>query len=239
MVCFQPGSTVAYDEARAITVFVDPNKTNLICNPSFETNVTDSWANTGPVTVTQDTDVSTEAFTGVKSAKLVATGAWTYTTPAIPVTQGNYYTASMFFKTTADLTLTLIGKDVNGNVTDVDVYDAGSATDWSRFVATDIVGSNDLAVTYDLQFSGGAGIFHIDDVQFEKGIQATEYFDGNLPSSFGAIWQGNTNNSPSSIYYGKDLKMTRLGMTMDAWVPPNLFWRVNSYAGLEAINAIV
>ena len=239
MVCFQPGSTVAYDEARAITLFLAPNKTNLVYNPSFETNVTDSWTKTGSVTITQDTDVATESYTGTKSAKLVATGAWTYTTPALPVVQGNYYTASTFFKATTDLTLTLIGKDVDGNVIDIDIYDAGSASSWSRFVATDIVGSNDMTVSYDLQFSGGAGTFYLDCTQFEKGIQATEYFDGNLPASFGAVWQGTTNNSPSSIYYGKDLKMTRLGLTMDAWVPPNLFWRVNSYAGLEAVNAIV
>ena len=239
MVCVQPGSTVAYDEARAITVFVAPNKTNYVPNPSFETNVTDGWTKTGAVTVTKDTDVSTEAFTGTYSAKLVATGAWTFSTPALPVSAGNYYTASTFFKTTADLTLTFIGKDIDGNITDVDVYDAGSASTWSRFMATDIVGSNDTAVTYTMQFSGGAGTFRLDDVQFEKGIQASEYFDGNLPSSFGAVWQGTTNNSASSIYYGKSLKMTRLRVTFSDWTPPNLFWRLTSYSGVEATNPIV
>lgn len=239
MVCVQPGSTVEYDEARAITVFVAPNKTNFVPNPSFESNVTDSWTKSGPVTVTQDADVSGEAFTGTNSAKLVATGAWTFTTPALPVVAGNYYTASTFFKTTADLTLTFIGKDIDGNVVDLDVYDAGSASTWSRFTATDIVGSKDTSVTYTLQFSGGAGTFYLDDVQFEKGIQATEYFDGNLPSTFGAVWQGATNNSASSIYYGKSLKMSRLNSTIDSWLPPSLFWRITSYAGIEAVNAIV
>ena len=137
------------------------------------------------------------------------------------------------------MTLTFIGKDADGNVTDVDVYDAGSASTWSRFMATDIVGSNDTAVTYTMQFSGGAGTFYLDDVQFEKGIQATEYFDGNLPSSFGAVWQGTTNNSASSIYYGKSLKMTRLRLTFSDWTPPNLFWRLTSYSGVEATNPIV
>ena len=239
MVCFQPGSTVAYDEARAISVFVAPNKTNFVPNPSFEYNVTDAWVKTGSVTVTQDTNVSTEAFTGAHSAKLVATGPWTFTTPALPTAAGNYYTASTLFKTTADLTLTLVGKDIDGNITDLDVYDAGSVSTWSRFSATDIVGSNDTAITYDLQFSGGAGTFYLDDVQFEKGTQPTEFFDGSLPSSFGAVWQGTAGNSPSSIYYGKSLKMTRLAVTIDAWLPPNLFWRVKSYAGLEAVHSIV
>ena len=239
MVCVQPGSTVAYDEARAISVFVAPDKTNFVSNPSFEYNVTDAWTKTGLVTVTQDTNVSTEAFTGAHSAKLVATGPWTFTTPALPVAAGNYYTASTLFKTTADLTLTFIGKDIDGNVVDLDVYDAGSASTWARFSATDIVGSSDTAITYDLQFSGGAGTFYLDDVQFEKGIQPTEFFDGSLPSSFGALWQGTAGNSPSSIYYGKSLKMTRLALTIDAWLPPNLFWRITSYAGIEATNAIV
>ena len=42
-VCMQTGSAVAYDEARAIDIFLNSRKTNLIKNPSFETNVTDSW----------------------------------------------------------------------------------------------------------------------------------------------------------------------------------------------------
>jgi hypothetical protein len=66
------------------------------------------------------------------------------------------------------------------------------------------VGSNDTAVTYTLQFSGGAGTFHLDDVQFEKGIQATEYFDGNLPSSFGCVWRANrTTRLPASHYWSE------------------------------------
>ena len=239
MVCLQPGNSVSYDEARTINVFVAPNKTNFITNPSFETNVTDSWSKTGSVTVTQDTDVSTESFTGVKSAKLVATDTWTFSTLGLPVTQGNYYTLSAFFKTTSNLTMTLIGKDVDGNTLDVDVFEAGSSANWARFSATDIVGSSDTIATYDLQFSGGAGTFHLDDIQFEKGIKPTEYFDGNLPASFGAVWQGTTNNSASSIYYGKPLKISRLANTISDWTPPNLFWRITSYAGVEATTPIV
>ena len=259
-VCLQLGNTVAFDEARAITTFVSPNKTNFVPNPSFEVSTTDSWSKTGSVTITQDSDVSSEAYTGTNSAKLVATGPWTFTTPDIPVIAGNYYVVSSFLKSSSDITLSLIAKDVDGNVVSTDTYSPGTVASWGRFSGTSVVDAASLAVTYDLEFSGDSGTFYIDCVQFEKGglpvygpvtnvdgsstygvvgLNATEYFDGNLPSSFGSVWQGTANNSPSSVYYGKDLKMTRLTQTFPEWMVPNLFWRITSYAGVEATNPIV
>jgi len=91
-VCLQLGDTVVYDEARAVNVFLNPNKTNFVKNPSFEVNVTDAWTKTGSVTITQDIDVSPAAYSGSQSAKLVATGPWTFTiddiaiSPVQPVT---------------------------------------------------------------------------------------------------------------------------------------------------------
>jgi hypothetical protein len=260
MVCLQAGTTAAYDEARAITTFVSPNKTNLINNPSFETNVTDSWVKTGLVTVTQNSDVSTEAYTGSNSAKLVATGPWTLTTPGIPVTAGDYYVISSFFKSSSDLTISLIGKDANGDPTTTDVYTPGTSSDWGRFSGTNVIDAASTTVTYDVEFSGDSGTFYIDCVQFERGgrpvygqlpdingnlaygvigLTATEYFDGNLPASFGAVWQGTANNSPSSVYYNKDIKMDRLTNTFDDWMAPNLFWKLVSYDGVEGHSTIV
>ena len=259
-VCLQLGDTVTYDEARSITTFVAPNKTNFVPNPSFEVNTTDSWSKTGSVTITQNSDVSLEAYTGTNSAKLIATGPWTFTTANLPVEAGNYYVVSSFFKADSNLTLTLTGRDSDGNVTDIDPFDMGDSDVWARFSGTDIVGSTSTTVTYDLTFSGDAGTFYLDCVQFEKGglpsygpvtnpdstttygvtgLTATEYFDGNLPSTFGAVWQGTANNSPTSVYFGKDLKMSRLENTISDWTPPNLFWRITSYAGVEATNPIV
>ena len=239
-VCMQLGNTAVYDEARAITVFLSPTKTNLIKNPSFEVNVTDGWTTSG-ATITQDVDVSDLVYSGSKSAKIVATGNWTLTSNTFPVVVGKYYTASGLAKTTSDLTATFIARDSLGNIVEsVDVYPLGTMTDWMRFQVTDLINAYaETAVTYEIVFSGGAGTFYLDCVQFESGISASEYFDGSLPSQFGTVWEGTANNSFTHLYTNKPFKVPRVGLTINDWLPPNTMWRVNTYAGVEYTNLTV
>jgi hypothetical protein len=236
----QLGNTAVYDEARAITVFLSPTKTNLIKNPSFEVNVTDGWTTSG-ATITQDVDVSDLVYSGSKSAKIVATGNWTLTSNTFPVVVGKYYTASGLAKTTSDLTATFIARDSLGNIVEsVDVYPLGTMTDWMRFQVTDLINAYaETAVTYEIVFSGGAGTFYLDCVQFESGISASEYFDGSLPSQFGTVWEGTANNSFTHLYTNKPFKVPRVGLTINDWLPPNTMWRVNTYAGVEYTNLTV
>ena len=239
-VCVQEGSTVAYDEARAISVYLAPNKTNFIKNPSFEVNVTDNWSVTG-ATVTQDGDISDLAYSGNNSAKIVATGNWTYTSNSIPVTAGQYYVASALVKSTTDLKVTFIGRDSDGNIVEQsDLYSLGTHSAWSRVSATSLTDALITNVaTYDVVFSGGSGTFYLDCVQFEKGADATEYFDGSLPNQFGTVWEGTSDNSYSDQYYNKLFKIPRLAYTLSDWTPPNAFWRITSAAGLEYTNLTV
>jgi hypothetical protein len=237
-VCIQLGDTVAYDEARAVDIFLDPNKTNYIKNPSFEVNATDSWSVTG-ATVTRDSDVSDLAYSGTKSAKIVATGAWTFTSNTFPITTGKYYTASGLAKTTANLTVSFIARDSMGDIVEtVDPYLLGTFTNWSKFQATDLVGAA-TAVTYEIVFSGGAGTYYLDCLQFEKGISSSEYFDGSLPSQFGTVWEGTADNSFTHLYTNKPFKVPRVGLTINDWLPPNTMWRVSTYAGVEYTNLTV
>ena len=240
-VCVQEGSTVAYDEARAISVYLAPNKTNFIKNPSFEVNVTDNWTKTGLANITQDTSVSDLAYSGSKSAKIVATGNWTYTSNSIPVTAGQYYVASALVKSTTDLKVTFIGRDSDGNIVEQsDLYSLGTHSAWSRVSATSLTDALITNVaTYDVVFSGGSGTFYLDCVQFEKGTDATEYFDGSLPNQFGTVWEGTSDNSYSDQYYNKLFKIPRLAYTLSDWTPPNAFWRITSAAGLEYTNLTV
>ncbi len=231
----QLGDTVLYDEARSIDIFIEPNKTNFIMNPSFEVNVTDNWTLDGSATASQDIDVSDIAYSGTQSCKIVATDDWTFTSNTFPIKLGTYYTASGLVKTTEDLTVSFIARDSLGDVVEeIDVYPLGTFTDWSRFTATDLVGSDAVdAVTYEVVFSGGSGTFYLDCLQFERGISASEYFDGSLPSEFGAVWEGADDNSYTRLYVNKPLKVPRIGLTLDEWVPPNSMWRLRTYAGVE------
>lgn len=231
----------SYREARAVDIFLAPNKTNFIKNPSFENNVTDNWTIDGSATAAQDTDIPDDVYSGTYSAKITATGNWTYTSNQIPIDKGIYYTASGYIKTNADITLSFIGRDSFGNIIeDVDIFPFGTVSDWSRFTATDLIDAvEENTVTYELVFSGGAGTFYLDSIQFEKGVAPTDYFDGSLPSDFGAVWEGSDHNSYTRLYVGKPFKVLRLGKSIDTYMPPNTFWRILTYEGLEYTNLTV
>jgi len=237
----QLGSVVAYDEARAIDILLLPNKINYVKNPSFEVNVTDNWTIAGSATVAQNADVSSIAYSGIKSAKITASGSWTFTSNSFPVISGTYAVVSAFVKSTSGLTMTLIGRDANGNITESDdIYAFGTVANWARVSGTVLVDAFVTGLsTYEIKFSGGSGVFYLDSVQAEHGVTPSEYFDGSVPSQFGAIWSGVADNSYSHLYYSKPFKFPRIGYTVDEWVPPNAFWRVRTAAAIEYTNLTV
>jgi hypothetical protein len=243
MVCLQPGTTPVYDSARTVDIFLNPDKTNYINNPSFESSATTGWTTTGSPTITQDVNIPTTTYSGSKSAKIVATGAWTYTSNAVPVTTGNYYSSSAYVQSSAALTMTLVARDGTGTVigsyTNPTTPSVTSASFVRQYV-TKLIGTNTGIATVEVKFSGGAGTYYLDSVQFEKSPKPTDYIDGNLSSisgnPFGAIWQGTANNSYSSTYNSKPLKVPRLAYTLKDYLPQNCFWRIRTYVGLEYTN---
>lgn len=233
MVCVQLGNTISYDEARAISIFLNPNKSNYIKNPSFEINVTDGWTSTGSVTITQDTNVSTETYSGTNSAKLTSTGAWSYSANKTPLTSGSYYTGSLYINTTDTFTVSIKTYDELDVL--VDTYSTAFTGDgnWNRYSVTALVDAFSTASTIELSISGDAGTLYVDCVQFENTQFATEYFDGSLPSNYGAVWEGTADNSYSHIYYGKSIKLERVRDTLNDWLPMHSWWRISTYDGLE------
>ena len=240
-ICMQTGASVVYDEARSIDIFLNPKKSNLIKNPSFEVNVTDNWTKSGLATVTQDNSVSDLAYSGTKSAKIVATGAWTLTSNTMPITNGIFYTASGLFKATTNLTVKLIGRNTGGTIVGItSEHPLGTAANWSRFTSTVLTDASiSEAKTYEVVVSGGSGTFYLDCIQFEKSPTATDYFDGSLPTDFGAVWESTENNSYSHLYPNKPQKVQRLGNTLNDWVPANTFWRLRTYGGVEYTTTTV
>jgi hypothetical protein len=78
-----------------------------------------------------------------------------------------------------------------------------------------------------------AGSIFLDLIQFEQSQVATDYFDGSLPSDFGAVWEGTDDASYSHLYPSKPKKIPRLAKTLIDWVPQNAFWRLRTYDGVE------
>jgi hypothetical protein len=240
-VCMQQGSSVSYDEARAVDIFLSPIKTNLINNPSFETNVTDSWTLAGSATAATNTDVSDIAYSGSNSAKIIGTGSWSFTSNTTTIKKGIYYTASGLVKSNAPLTVTFVGRDSGNNIVETaDLFTIDTTTTWSRFTISHLIDAfDDQVATYELHFAGTTGTYYLDCIQFEEGNRASDYFDGSLPSDFGAIWGGTANNSVTYLYPSKPAKVTRLGKSFVDWLPMNTFWRLRTYAGVEYTTTTV
>lgn len=231
-VCLQTGATVAYDEARALTITLNAPYENLIKNPSFESNTT-YWTATGSPTITRESDVTTLAYAGSKSAKIAASGAWTFTADAANVIVGQYFTASVYAKTDAAMTMTLTLKDSSSNTVGTPVTKNINGASWARYDQPILVPAGSTATTITVSFSGGSGNFFIDCVQLEQSFRASEYFDGSLPSEYGVVWGGTAFNSISYRYPSRDQKIPRLAGTLTDWVPENTWWRINTERGLE------
>ena len=234
-VCMQEGGTVAYDEARAIDVFLSPLKTNYIKNPSFEVNST-TWALNG-ATFTQDSGVPTYGYSGEYSGKFVVTNPWSITTDyEIPVTPGKYYTASASIKALAALSanIKITFYDDADAVVETVTQAISVTTSFASVTLTGLTDSTSEASYAKVSFYGTtAGSIFLDLIQFEQSQVATDYFDGSLPSDFGAVWEGTDDASYTHLYPSKPSKIPRLAKTLIDWVPQNAFWRLRTYDGVE------
>jgi phage tail-like protein len=240
-VCMQTGAAVAYDEARAIDVFLLPSKTNYIKNPSFEVNST-TWALSG-ATFTQDSSVPTYGYSGDYSGKFVVTNPWSITTNyEIPITTGKYYTVSASIKALAALSanLKITFYDDSDAVVETVTEVISVTTSFANFTLTGLTDSSSNASYAKVSFYGTtAGTLYLDLIQFEQSQIATDYFDGSLPSEFGAVWEGTDDASYTHLYPNKPKKVPRLGKTINDWVPQNAFWRVRTYDGVEYTTTTV
>jgi hypothetical protein len=240
-VCMQEGDTIAYDEARAIDVFLSPLKTNYIKNPSFEVNST-TWALSG-ATFTQDSSVPTYGYSGDYSGEFAVTNPWSITTNyEIPITPGKYYTASASIKANAALSanVKITFYDDADTVIETVTEAISVTTSFANFTLTGLTDSLSGASYAKVSFYGTtAGTIYLDLIQFEQSQTATDYFDGSLPSDFGAVWEGTEDASYSHLYPNKPKKIPRLGKTMHDWVPQNAFWRVRTYDGVEYTTTTV
>jgi len=240
-VCMQTGAAIAYDEARAVDVFLNPLKTNYIKNPSFEVN-SSTWALSG-ATFTQDASVPTYGYSGEYSGKFVVTNPWSITTNyEIPVTPGKYYTASASIKALAALSanLKITFYDDTDAVVETVTQSISVTTSFANFTLTGLTDSSSDASYAKVSFYGtAAGTIYLDLIQFEQSQVASDYFDGSLPSDFGAVWEGTDDASYSHLYLNKPKKIPRLGKTMNDWVPQNAFWRVRTYDGVEYTTTTV
>ena len=228
MVQFENSDSVTdYQEPRGAVITLSPTKTNLILNPSFETNTT-GWTGTN-CSLSRDTST---AYFGKSACSVVASSAAviTVTTSAyITVTPGKHYSASGYLKDGNT------GKTFVAGIKyyDVDNVQVGSTTGIPVTLSTssytraevnflapravlDEEGNVETkeAVKAKVYFASTSAVADtqsvlIDSVQFEQSETPTDYFDGSL-SSRGCGWGGTEDNSASHYYLALSNRVTRL-----------------------------
>ncbi|GAA1977480.1 hypothetical protein GCM10009798_43370 [Nocardioides panacihumi] len=181
-------------------------RTNLVTNPSFETNTTGWSANNS--TIARSTTV---AFVG--TACLALTSASTAfaeaQTPAqaFPVTAGRDYTASLYSRAATQprtAICILLWADASG--APIGFTTSGSATNstsaWTRITstATAPAGAAYASVWHRVTGAAVGEVHYIDGVMLEQTSTVGTYFDGATTNTTGVVhaWTGTANASAST-----------------------------------------
>jgi len=173
--------------------------TNLVTNPSFETNTT-GWTNytSGSPTGTR-TRVTTHALAGTYSYELVKTGGGTTDRwgayRGVSVVSGQTYTFSAWIKVTA---ITGGNQAVRiycqNNITATSAFLYGTG-DWRRVSLTATATGTGTANFYIWIDDCTTATIYIDAVQVENKAYATPYVDGSMATG---TWAGTAHASASS-----------------------------------------
>lgn len=173
--------------------------TNLLVNPSFETNITDGWTQYQAGTGAAWAQDSAKYNKGVKSVKITTgTGAAMLRGASITLAPGEPLSVQAMAWTAA---LGMAG---------VAIYDVGNSVDlvetvnretskWELLSAT-FINSSAVAMTVRIELrnkaTGSVTIVYFDGAQAEKIAWPTAYCDGSLGTGYG--WTGTANNSTST-----------------------------------------
>lgn len=209
----------------------DITRTNLVTNPSFETNTTNyNSAQSGGVT--RSTDF---ALTGIASAKITMSSttdsnAFNLASSAHSYAATGVYTASAYFY--IPVGSTLVGRTITltaeGGTATVSVQSSSPATlvagQWvraSQRVNCTVIGTKALVWRLSGTLSTAVGqTIYMDSVLEEQSDSLSDYFDGSF---FGAQWTGTANASTSLIPLTSYVPYTNIGVVYGS---ENLYNRV-------------
>jgi hypothetical protein len=218
-VAFRPG------KFNTKAVQLAPDGTNLINNPSFETNVTDSWTvgftGTGGAVVRE----TLRSYAGGASARITASSGGNYfiRSNSVSLAAGDSITVQCRMRRGSYINAQLQLRDTtNGSTrataspTLIDTWELLTCT-WTN--------STGSAATIEMRVSNthadGAGRIWVDACQMEAGAYMTPYVDGSMFTP--ATWTGTAHNSTSTraashITYQPAGVLRAAAGTIMAWV---------------------
>lgn len=187
----------------ALSIVVPEATTNLVTNPSFETNTT-SWARTPAGILGRDVGGSRGIYCLSTSVGVQTAGGFRYTFGASTALSGLYV---LSFDVRAEEGATVIARVQGTTVATA----PGRGTDvWFRVVCPPVTVSSAGSATLDIlrtttsgdPVNGTSDQFYIDGVQFEQKGYATTYCDGDqigfLPGEAAYSWATSPHASTSS-----------------------------------------
>lgn len=170
---------------------IDTAITNLVTNPSFETNTT-SWGNTATASISRITSdhISGDACLQVVVASGSAQGA-TYTVTGLTI--GLTYTVSCFVKSVS-LAAGAFGQIITN--TSGGAFSFTTTTSWARNTANFVATATSEALIFAT--ATAAGTFLLDAIQVELSTTgtATTYADGSMGQGY--AWNGTAHASTST-----------------------------------------
>jgi len=204
-----------------------PSGTNLITNPSFETNAT-SWSGTN-ATVAQS---SAQYYIGTKSMLVTpstTTGKASFTATTVNGTTYRF-SAYVFSTINKNLRVSITSPATNGTTTAV-TYNTWTRLDVS-FVA------NGTSTTVNIESIDSTDAFYVDAVMLEASATLNDYFDG---SSLNSNWVGTAHASTSSTSGGqtKQWVQVRANSALEATILTRMSAVESRATNLEAANPVV
>jgi len=195
---FDSANNEYYEKAN----FETTTRTNLVTNPSFETNLT-GWTAAG--FGASATRTTAQAYTGTSSAETNPGGmggSFQFGSVIAPgtltLTPSTSYVASAWVKGSAGqaVAIRIVQFNSSGSLIDIGTGTITLATSgWERVSVTDTTQSNVAYAVLQIVPPSSTTIY-VDAVQLELGTTPSTYFDG---STAGASWAGTANESVSTI----------------------------------------
>lgn len=218
-------AATTWESARQVKVYMAPERTNLVANPSFEVN-TNNWAATNAALARVTTPAP---IIGVGVLRMTASGAGTIYpySDQIDVVVGETYTCSAYVRTAAtarQVRAVIQWDNAAGNANlsySRGTSTADNTTGWTRVSVTGVcpVGGGKARVGVEVLSANGTEIHYADAFLFEQTEFLKDYFDAAQSPAENYLWAGSAHASASYFYPRRDMKNYRLLSVIQDYLP--------------------
>lgn len=210
-----------YRDPRSVTIICQPDRVNLVFDPSFEVDPTPWTVDAGSLVSSGD-----QHLTGLSSGK--ASGeTWSFKTNAMPVIGDYTYSiASAAWSASGTAEVAVRWYDYSDSLLREDTVAFDSLSE--NWTTLDGTFAAPRAAVYAVAHLTGTGTVYIDNVLFERADRPQVFFSGNIADADNqdGRWSGSGPSSYSLLYDKAPIKLGRLKQTLPYYLPIGVSARV-------------